>query len=84
MDVFKAIADPTRRAMLHRLRGGEMTVTELARPFRMSLPAISQHLRVLRDVRLVRSRRVGRQRRYRADPRPLRAVAKWMDSQLEA
>src|ERR671926_703608 len=76
-DVFRAVADPTRRAMLDRLREADRSVRELARPFRMSQPAISQHLRVLREAGLVRARQVGRQRLYRINPRPLEALYEW-------
>ena len=76
-DVFRALADPTRRAILERLREGERSAGDLARPFRMSQPAISQHLQILRRVGLVRGRQVGRQRLYRLDPSPLDAVSEW-------
>jgi DNA-binding transcriptional ArsR family regulator len=56
---------------------GEMTVGQLAEPFRVTLPAMSQHLQVLRAAQIVRDRRQGRQRLYRLNPRPLRAVADW-------
>jgi DNA-binding transcriptional ArsR family regulator len=80
IDPFQAVADPTRRAILDRLRGGEAPVAEIAAQFTMSRPAISRHLRVLRDARLVRERRGGsdgRQRLYQVTPAPLRAVAQW-------
>jgi DNA-binding transcriptional ArsR family regulator len=77
-DVFRAISDPTRRALLDLLRAGERNVSELAAEFDVSLPAVSQHLKVLRDSRLVRERRGGRQRYYRLDPQPLREVAEWI------
>ena len=76
-DVFRAVADPTRRAMLDLLREADRSVRELARPFRMSQPAISQHLRVLREAGLVRARQVGRRRLYRIEPKPLEAVYEW-------
>ena len=76
-DVFRAIADPTRRALLDRLRAGELAVSDLAGPFRMTQPAVSQHLRILRDAGLVRAEQVGRQRVYRLNPRPLRDVFDW-------
>jgi DNA-binding transcriptional ArsR family regulator len=79
-DPFQAVADPTRRAILDRLRGGEAPVTELAAGFAISRPAVSRHLRVLREARLVRERRGGddgRQRVYQLTPDPLRAVAQW-------
>jgi DNA-binding transcriptional ArsR family regulator len=77
-DVFVAIADPTRRALLDRLRQGEQPVKELAEPFEMSLPAISQHLQVLSEVGLVSQRRAGRQRFYRVNPEPLKQVYDWI------
>jgi DNA-binding transcriptional ArsR family regulator len=76
-DVFTAVADPTRRAILDRLRGGDMAVHELAAGFDVTRPAISRHLRVLRDARLVRERRAGRERVYRLTASPLRDVARW-------
>ncbi len=77
-DVFRAIADPTRRAVLDLLQVGERPVRELARSFRMTQPGLSQHLRVLRDAGLVRQRRVGRERLYRLRPRELKPVADWV------
>lgn len=77
-DVFRAISDPTRRAILDLLRArGEQPVTELADPFRMSLSALSQHLRVLRDAGLVAQRTVGRQHLYTLKEAPLREVTRW-------
>jgi DNA-binding transcriptional ArsR family regulator len=76
-DVFRAIADPTRRALLDRLRAGDLAVSDLAGPFRMTQPAVSQHLRILRDAGLVRAEQVGRQRVYRLNARPLRDVFEW-------
>ena len=78
-DPFQAVADPTRRAILDRLRRGDAPVTELASGFAMSRPAVSKHLRVLREARLVRERRGadGRQRVYQLTPEPLRDVAQW-------
>ncbi len=77
-DVFAAIADPTRRAILDRLRDGEQPVKQLAEPFDMSLPAISQHLQVLCEVGLVSQQRAGRQRLYRLNPEPLKQVSEWV------
>jgi len=76
-DVFRAIADPTRRALLDLLRTGDRTVNELAEPFDMSRPAISQHLRLLLEARLVAVRKEGRQRRYRLNTSPIGRVARW-------
>jgi len=80
VDVFHAVADPTRRAILDRLRGGGVAVAELAAGFDMTRPAVSKHLRVLRDARLVREEREGRQRVYRLTPGPLRDVSQWIES----
>jgi DNA-binding transcriptional ArsR family regulator len=77
-DVFQAIADPTRRRLLELLAESERPVKELAAPFRMSQPAISQHLRVLREAGLVSERREGRHHHYRLNPEPLRDVADWV------
>jgi DNA-binding transcriptional ArsR family regulator len=85
-DPFHAVADPTRRAILDRLRRGEAPVAELAAGFDVSRPAISKHLRVLRDARLVRERRGGsdgRQRVYRLTAAPLRDVARWAQEYQE-
>jgi DNA-binding transcriptional ArsR family regulator len=79
-DVFRAIADPTRRAILDRLRTGPAPVNELASDFAQSRPAISKHLRVLREASLVARERVGRERLYRIEPTPLRGVARWMEA----
>jgi len=77
-DVFQAIAHPARRALLDQLRDGEQPVLALAEPFDMTLPAVSQQLRVLRRAGLVSERRDGRQRLYRLNPEPLRDVRDWM------
>jgi DNA-binding transcriptional ArsR family regulator len=81
-DVFRAIADPTRRALLDRLRASDHSVADLARPFHMSRPAISQHIRILRTAGLVRPRRAGRRMLYRINPRPLREVFNWSRQHL--
>lgn len=77
-DVYRAIADPTRRAMLLMLTQADRSVQELAGPFEMSQPAVSQHLKVLRDAGLVTVQRSGRQRLYRVDPTPLKEVFNWL------
>jgi DNA-binding transcriptional ArsR family regulator len=77
LDVFRAVADPTRRALLDCLRQAEHSVNDLARPFRMTQPAVSQHLRILRQAGLVRGRKCGRERMYRLNPEPLREVYEW-------
>ena len=77
-DIFQAIADPTRRALLDRLKGGEQPVKQLASAFKMSLPAISQHLQVLSEAGLVQMRKEGRHRLYRLNPKPLKEVSDWV------
>ena len=76
-DVFNAIAEPQRREILVLLRAGERPVTELAAELKMSQPGASNHLRVLREVGLVRDRRSGKQRLYGLDARELRPVHEW-------
>ena len=76
-DVFAAVADPTRRAMLDLLRGRERSVTDLVGRFKVSQPAISKHLRILRAAGLVDARPLGRKRMYRVSPTPLRKVFNW-------
>jgi DNA-binding transcriptional ArsR family regulator len=78
--VFRALADPTRRAILARLTSGECTVGELAEPFEMSLPAVSKHLNVLEDAGLLVRERDGRIRRCHLDPLPMRAAADWIET----
>ena len=77
--VFHAIADPTRRAILDRLRDGGQAVNEIAGRFDVSRPAISKHLRVLREARLVVEQRAGRARVYELRPRGLQRVAGWVE-----
>jgi DNA-binding transcriptional ArsR family regulator len=79
VDVYRAIADPTRRAILDRLRAGPAPVNALAGEFEQSRPAISKHLRVLRDARLVSETRAGRERLYELRPVPLQQVAGWVE-----
>jgi DNA-binding transcriptional ArsR family regulator len=79
--VFRALGDPTRRAVLSRLSAGAASVSELARPFDIALPSFTQHLDVLERCGLVRSRKVGRVRTYRLVPRPLKAAESWMAQQ---
>ncbi len=76
--VFRALSDPTRRAVVERLCNGPATTSELAQPFGMRLPSFSQHLEVLERSGLVRSRKSGRVRTYRLAPRPLKAAEHWM------
>jgi DNA-binding transcriptional ArsR family regulator len=74
---FAALADPTRRAILARLAGGEAGVMELAKPFRMSQPAISKHLKVLERAGLIVRGRRAQSRPCRLQAQPLREVAEW-------
>ncbi len=76
-DVFNAIAEPQRRQILVLLRAGERPVTEVAQELGMTQPGASKHLRVLREVGLVRDRRTGKQRMYDLDARGLRPVHEW-------
>jgi len=80
---FAALADPTRRAILSRLASGEATVTQLAEPFRMSLPAISKHLKVLERAGLVAQGREAQWRPRRLEPAPLKEVSDWVESYRE-
>lgn len=77
-DVFRAIADPARRAILDLLAAGERAARLLHEPFSFSQPALSKHLRILRTAGLVRDRRVGRERIYRLVPERLREVHDWI------
>lgn len=77
---FAAIADPTRRAILTRLATGEATVTELAEPFDMSMPAISKHLGVLERAGLIERGRDAQRRPCRLRAEPLRAAADWIEA----
>jgi DNA-binding transcriptional ArsR family regulator len=76
--VFQALADPTRRVMVERLARGPASVSELARPLDMSLPAVVQHLQVLEASGLVRSQKVGRVRTCRIEARALAAAERWI------
>jgi DNA-binding transcriptional ArsR family regulator len=76
---FAALADPTRRAILARLASGECSVTELAKPFEMSMPAVSKHLRVLERAGLITRRREAQWRPCRIEAAPLKQVAAWAE-----
>jgi DNA-binding transcriptional ArsR family regulator len=78
--VFGALADPTRRAILARLALGETTVTELAAPFAMSMPAVSKHLKVLERAGLISRGRNAQQRPCRLEAAPLADVAEWVQT----
>jgi DNA-binding transcriptional ArsR family regulator len=77
---FEALADPTRRAMLARLAAGEASVTELAEPFSMSLPAVSRHLKVLERAGLISRSRSAQWRPCRLAPGPLKEATEWLDA----
>jgi DNA-binding transcriptional ArsR family regulator len=76
---FAALADPTRRAILTRLSRGESSVTELAKPFKMTLPAVTKHLKVLQRAGLITQGRQAQWRPCRLEARPLREVAGWVE-----
>ena len=76
---FAALADPTRRAILARLASGETSVTELAEPFDMSLPAVSKHLKVLERAGLILRGREAQWRPCRIEPRALKEVDEWLE-----
>ena len=78
-DTFAALADPTRRAILARLTAGAASVTELAEPFEMSLPAVSKHLKVLERAGLITRGREAQWRPCRLEADPLREVADWVE-----
>jgi DNA-binding transcriptional ArsR family regulator len=78
-NLFRALADPTRRAVFERLSGREMSVSELKSGFTVSQPAISQHLAALKGAGLVCERREGRHAYYRSDPRGLAPLAEWVE-----
>ena len=79
--VFQALSDPTRRAVLKRLSRGPAATLELAQPFGMALPSFTQHLSMLEKFGLVKSTKTGRVRTYVLAPRPLRAAESWMMDQ---
>ncbi|AZO01680.1 ArsR family transcriptional regulator [Mesorhizobium sp. M2A.F.Ca.ET.037.01.1.1] len=78
-EIFRALADPTRRAVYERLTASEMTVTELRAGMSVSQPAVSQHLAILRGAGLVVERRAGRNAYYRADPQGLDPLLGWIE-----
>jgi DNA-binding transcriptional ArsR family regulator len=78
--IFSALADPTRRAILARLTSGEASVTELAEPFEMSMPAISKHLKVLERAGLIARGREAQWRPCRLEAEPLKEAADWLES----
>ena len=80
-NVFHALADPTRRAVLQRLSQGPASVKELAEPFEMALPSFLQHLKVLETGGLIRSRKIGRVRTCEIEPEPLTSAEAWIAQQ---
>ena len=78
-DIFKALADPTRRAIFEKLAAGRMNASALRQGMSISQPAISQHLSVLRQARLVRQQRQGRVVNYEVDPEGLALIAGWLE-----
>ena len=82
--VFQALADPARRAMVERLTRSPASVSELAKPLEMSLPAVMQHLQVLEASGLVRSEKVGRVRTCRIEPAALRTAEEWITERRTA
>jgi DNA-binding transcriptional ArsR family regulator len=76
---FGALADPTRRRILQQLAGGDRCVTDLARPHRMSLPAVSKHLRVLERAGLLRRKRDGREHRLKLKAEPMQQAQAWIE-----
>jgi DNA-binding transcriptional ArsR family regulator len=78
--VLDALGDPTRRAVFQRLRGGPRSVTQISRGMQVSRPAVSQHLRVLKDARLVSDRAEGTRRLYAIDARGVEALRTWLDA----
>ena len=81
--VFRALADPTRRAVVRRLSSGPATVKELAEPFQMALPSFLQHLKVLEESGLVRSKKSGRVRTCEIAPEQLETAEQWIGRQRE-
>jgi len=81
---FQALADPTRRAMVERLARGPASVSELARPLAMSLPAVMQHLAVLENSGLIRSEKIGRVRTCRVEPQALSLAEQWINARRTA
>ena|SRR5581483_9321003 len=82
-DAFNAVAEPRRRQLLDLLAAGEAPVSDLVDRLGVAQPVVSKHLRVLREVGLVRVREDGRQRMYSVDPEPLRPIHEWLQSYAE-
>ena len=77
---FSALSDPTRRAILARLAQGEAQVTELAKPFGISLPAVSKHLKVLEKAQLITRHKDGRIHRFTVNPKPVDTAKSWIET----
>jgi len=82
--MFQALADPSRRGMLERLCRGPASVSDLAKPFEMSLPAVLQHLQVLEQSGLVKTEKVGRVRTCKVETKALRSVEQWITARRTA
>jgi DNA-binding transcriptional ArsR family regulator len=80
-DLFQALADPTRRAVLRRLGSGPASISELARPFDMALPSFMKHIHSLEDSGWIRTRKEGRVRTCAIEKKPLAAVEAWLSAQ---
>ena len=78
MTTFEVLAEPKRRLILDQLAGGELAVSELVRRLRMSQPAVSKHLRILRDAGMVTARVDAQRRQYRINPAPLAEIDRWL------
>ena len=83
MDVYEALADPTRRQIVSMLAAGERSAGDLAGRFEMAGPSVSRHLKVLRESGLISYRREATSRLYRLEPEPLQLVRQWMEAQLD-
>ncbi len=83
MDVYEALADPTRRGIVAMLAAGERSAGDIAERFPIAGPSVSRHLKVLRESGLVSYRREATSRFYRLEPEPLAEVRQWMDAQLD-
>jgi DNA-binding transcriptional ArsR family regulator len=82
-DVFRALADPTRRKVLEQLAKGPASVSELAEPFEMKLPSFVQHLAILEQIRLVKSEKKGRVRVFQINPQRLKLAEDWLAEQRQ-
>lgn len=83
MDVYEALADPTRRQIVSMLAGGERSAGDISSRFKIAGPSVSRHLKVLRESGLIAYRQRAQSRLYRLEPEPLEQVRQWMDAQLD-